>query len=170
MTGSAALGSDNDGTGEFTQEGRVQHRAWAGQWNFKRMQRATIGGNSVNYIQRFSIFNFWVPPELVENYQFRYTSKIVGQGSNDGNALVQNYGYTLNQWPFTVRMNGKMIFTTAGSVNGTRIDHTFNPGELQPGWNTISWQGHGEGTYWGGMDFHKLQVIDRPHATMLLIK
>ncbi len=170
MTGSAALGSDNDGTGEFTQEGRVQHRAWAGQWNFKRMQRATIGGNSVNYIQRFSIFNFWVPPELVENYQFRYTSKIVGQGSNDGNALVQNYGYTLNQWPFTVRMNGKMIFTTEGSVNGTRIDHTFNPGELQPGWNTISWQGHGEGTYWGGMDFHKLQVIDRPHATMLLIK
>ena len=170
MTGSAALGSDNDGTGEFTQEGRVQHRAWAGQWNFHRMQRATIGGNGVNYIQRFSIFNFWVPPELVENYQFRYTSKIVGQGSNDGNALVQNYGYTLNQWPFTVRMNGKMIFTTEGSVNGTRIDHTFNPGELQPGWNTISWQGHGEGTYWGGMDFHKLEVIDRPHATMLLIK
>ena len=44
------------------------------------------------------------------------------------------------------------------------------PGTLQPGWNTVWWEGHGEGTYWGGVDFHKLEVIDRPHATMLLIK
>ena len=79
-------------------------------------------------------------------------------------------GYTKNRWPFTVWMNDKEFFTTEGSPDGTRIDKTFEPGTLQPGWNTVWWEGHGEGTYWGGVDFHKLEVIDRPHSTILLIK
>ena len=79
-------------------------------------------------------------------------------------------GYTKNRWPFTVWMNDKEFFTTEGSPDGTRIDKTFEPGTLQPGWNTVWWEGHGEGTYWGGVDFHRLEVIDRPHATMLLLR
>ena len=170
LNGSAAIGMDNGGTGEFSQEGTVQSRMWVGQWNWKRYQRAIIGGNSVQYWQRTGHYLFWVPPELVENYQFRYTSKIVGQGSNSGASLVSQYGYTLNRWPFTVWMNDKEFFTTEGSPDGTRIDKTFEPGTLQPGWNTIWWEGHGEGTYWGGVDFHKLEVIDRPNGTMFLLK
>jgi len=170
LNGSAAIGSDNDGTGEFTQEGKVQHRMWAGQWNWKRYQRAIIGGNDVQYWQRTGHYLFWVPPELVEGYQFRYTSKIVGQGASKPDDLVAQYGYTKYRWPYTVWMNGKEFFTTEGSPDGTRIDKTFEPGTLQPGWNTVWWEGHGEGTYWGGVDFHKLEVIDRPHGTMLLIR
>ena len=170
LNGSAAIGTADDANSEFTQEGHVQHRAWTGQWNWKRYQRATIGGNDVQYWQRYSIFNFWVPPSLVENCQFRYTSKLVGQNASKPDDLVAQYGYVKYQWPYTVRMNGKTIFTTEGSPNLTAIDHTFEPGELQPGWNTISWQGHGEGTYWGCMDFHRLEVIDRPHGTMMLLK
>ena len=170
LNGSAAIGMDNGGTGEFSQEGTVQSRMWAGQWNWKRYQRAIIGGNDVQYWQRTGHYLFWVPPELVEDYQFRYTSKIVGQGANKPDDIVAQYGYTKNRWPFTVWMNDKEFFTTEGSPDGTRIDKTFEPGTLQPGWNTVWWEGHGEGTYWGGVDFHKLEVIDRPHATMLLIK
>ena len=88
MNGSAAIGMDNGGTGEFSQEGTVQSRMWVGQWNWKRYQRAIIGGNAVQYWQRTGHYLFWVPPELVEDYQFRYTSKIVGQGSNSGSTLV----------------------------------------------------------------------------------
>lgn len=171
LNGSAAIGTANDSNGEFTQEGFVQSLSFAGLWNWKRFQRAVIGGITNPLYQRNAYVKFWVPPELAEDYTFRYTSKITGQGCST--ALSQNYqqyGYTLNQWPLTVCMNEREIFKTAGSPNGTRVDYTFEPGELQPGWNTVRWTAHGAGQYWVCMDFHRLEVIDRPNGTILFLR
>ena len=170
MNGSAAIGTANNGNGEFTQEGRTQTWGWAGQWNWRRYMRAVLGGNYASHMRTTSV-KFWVPPELAENYSFRYTSKITGQGAGDPAAVAAELGGTPKQWPLAVYMNDQMIFDTLGSPDLTPIDVTFAPGELQPGWNTIRWFAYGPGgSRWVCIDFHKLEVIDRPHATMLLVK
>ena len=120
---------------------------------------------------RTSSAKFWVPPELAENYSFRYTSKITGQGAGDPAAVAAELGGTPKQWPLAVYMNDQMIFDTPGSPDLTPIDVTFAPGELQPGWNTIRWFAYGPGgARWVCIDFHRLEVIDRPHGTMFLLK
>lgn len=171
LNGSAAIGTDNDTNSEFTQEGYVQSTTYAGMWDWKRYQRAVIGGLSNFLYQRNAYVKFWVPPALATDYSFRYTSKITGQGASKPADICAQYGYVNNQWPLTVYMNEEPVFTTKGSPNGTRIDVTFEPGELHPGWNTVRWCGSGAGQYWVCMDFHKLEIADRPpEGTILLLR
>lgn len=170
LTGSAALGVANGVTGEMSQEGSTEAESYAGQWNFKRFARASVGG-SANYATEV---NFWVPPELAARNAFRYSSHVISQGANDAcvNTLVSTMGWTRNQWPFTLLMNGKKVWETQGLPDNTAISCTFEKGELKAGWNKFNWVVPGplSTSLWVCLDYHRLEVVENPAASIIIFR
>lgn len=170
LTGSAALGVANGGTGEMSQEGTTEAESYAGQWNFKRFARASLGG-SASYATEV---NFWVPPELAARNAFRYSSRILAQGSTEKNAdtLVSVMGWTRNQWPFALLMNGKKVWETQGQPNDTAISCTFEKGELKAGWNKLNGVVPGplSTSLWVSFDYHRLEVVENPASSIIIFR
>lgn len=159
MAGSAAVGMLDGSNAEFSQPGRAQNNVWTGVWNWQRYPREVSGGSATTANKRSCFINFWVPPVLAMDYQFRYRGTITGQtGSTSGNR------------PFSVFMNDEQFFGTEGTTNGTVVDRTFEAGELRPGWNTVRWTADGAEDYTIGFDCHRFEVIDRPHHTILIFR
>lgn len=175
MAGSTMIGKDDNTNSEFTQEGWVQNETAAGSWDFKLFQRAVLGSwqGQEGALRRKAHVMLWVPPELAANNVIRYTGCIVGQGGDSnwtGNKEYEQYGYKLNQWPVTVLVNEREVYKTQGQPNGTKVEIEFEPGELKGGWNRVAWYAHGSGKYWLCMDFHRLEVLDNPHGTILFVR
>lgn len=175
FAGSLMIGNVDNGSGEFSQEGIPRNEFVAGQWNFKRVQRAIIGsfyGATEGHINRKTHTHFWVDPELAANYRHTYSMTVVGQGGTitDTDTWVEDNGYTKNQWPFRLLMNDKVIFDTPGVANATVVSHTFEPGELKGGWNTLTWFSTGAGKYWICVDYHRLVLSDNPNGTLMFLR
>lgn len=169
MTGSASLGVENGSTTDMSQEGKTEAASYAGQWNFKRFARASVGG-SANYATEV---DFWVPPELAARNAFRYTTRITDQGASDGstNTLFNVLGWTKWQLPFALVMNGKKVWETEGGPNRV-VFCMFEKGELKAGWNKFNWVVPGPlgTTPWVCLDYHRLEVVENPASLIVIFR
>lgn len=169
MTGSAAIGVENGNTTEMSQEGTTEAASYAGQWNFKRFARASVGG-SASYATEV---DFWVPPELAARNAFRYTTRILDQGSAAAstNTLLNVLGWTKGRWPFALVMNGKKVWETQGIASQT-ISCTFEKGELKAGWNKFRWVVPGplSTSLWVCLDYHRLEVVENPSPSIVIFR
>lgn len=159
LAGSVAVGVSDGSNAEFASPGRAQNNVWTGVWNWQRYPREISGGSATAANRRSCSINFWVPPVLSTDYQFRYRGTITGQA-----------GSTPDNRPFSVFMNDERFYGTEGTTNGTVVDRTFEAGELRSGWNTVRWTADGAEDYSIGLDCHRFEVIDRPHHTILIFR
>lgn len=168
LSGSAMLGIANGNSSDFSQEGTTEKQSYAGQWNWKRYARAVLSNNR----HATTEVNFWVPPELAAKNAFRYTSRVCDQGGDANGVLVNDYGFTKNQWPFTMFMNGKAVYETQGMPSQTTFSAMFEKGELKAGWNKLLFLAHAPASavYWITFDYHRLEVIENPTPTILMFR
>lgn len=171
MGGSWVVGTDNGVNSEFSVENANPIPAffYPGDWNWAGCQRGMPNTNAKSLTLRFFV------SEALSCYGYTYSGRVVQQGASDPAALVSQYGYTLNQWPFAVYLNGEAEprYTTGtadGVPNGTVFGFDLEPGTLTNGWNTIKITCIGHGTYWDCLDFHRLALHPQPNGTLLIVR
>jgi len=174
MTGSWQLGVEDSSHSGFSAESYVGKTAYLMNWNTTGLPRAMFGKSMTDANAGLRLW-FKAPNWIGDHYNFRLTGRVISQGcGNDADRYkltntVDGCGWTNNQWPFAVDVNGRQAYATPGVPNGTSYSFVIPSGTLSNGWNVINTHinANAPASYWLMYDFHRLELL--PTTGMVLI-
>lgn len=145
IVGSWQLGVKDGKDSEFTQEGndKAAPDFMIGNRRLKHVVRALTSGWKNNYL------HFYVPAEIAAKHAYAFELAVVNQSA----AGIPS---------FAIDLNGVEKFaspTDRQMAMGEKASFNVEPGELKPGWNTISTRFLAS-SGWITFDYYKFEISD----------
>lgn len=174
MAGSWQVGEANYSCYDMTAENLVPTTFYAGDWNFRGMQRGLV--TSV----RKTTIRFLLPAALATRHRFKYSCRCEGVDANSSSLVtltnsVENggFGYPYKKWPLNVAVNGREYVTGECFGKGEGWSFTIPEGALNAGWNEVTmelavppqpWT-----ACWTTFDYLRLEVKN-PNGAVLIFR
>ncbi len=174
MAGSWQVGEANHSCYDMSAENLVPTTFYAGDWNFRGMQRGVV--TSV----RKTAIRFLLPAALATRHTFRYSFRCEGVDADPKSFLkltnsVENggLGYPYKKWPLNVAVNGREYVSGECFGQGEDWSFTIPEGALNAGWNEVTTElavPPGEGiACWSTFDYHRLEVKN-PNGALIIFR
>ena len=157
LGGSWQIGTNNNSAAEFINEGQAGDHFYVTDPNWQHLERAVVQGSDSN-----TVLHFALSPEMLTKYPFTYTTRVVSQGNNTGTLPTPPF-------PFSIGVNGRILYQSDGVQNNTLVNIPFQPGDLRAGANDINLMFNSTNG-WLQFDFHRLEVAPWPSGSLLFMR
>ena len=150
LGGAWQVGIENMSQHEFNSESSAPDDFYITDPDWMHLERAIVYSDSRT--ETNTVLHFSLSPEIATNAnaRFAYTTRVVDQGPRDINPTPTH--------PFSIAVNGNILYQTGGIADGAYVTIPFEPGQLRPGANRISLMIDTETTSWIQFDFHRLST------------